>query len=59
MANYQNTRSDENLSKLNNELYEIKGILDKNFELLLNRGNKLQEMQDQAGLLKQNSEKVS
>jgi hypothetical protein len=59
VANYQNTRSDENLSKLNNELYEIKGILDKNFELLLNRGNKLQEMQDQAGLLKQNSEKVS
>jgi hypothetical protein len=32
--------------------------LDKNFELLLNRGNKLQDMQDQAGFLKQNSEKV-
>ena len=41
MKNYENTRSDENLNKLNNELYELKGILDKNLELLLNRGNQV------------------
>ena len=55
---YDNTRSDENLNKLNSELFEIRGILDKNLELLMNRGSKLQDIQSQAGALKLNSEKM-
>ena len=58
MQNYENTRSDENLSKINSELFEIQGMLDKNLELLLNRGTKLQDIQSQAGLLKEGSLKV-
>ena len=37
LKNYENSNSSENLSKIDNELYEIKGIINKNLELLANR----------------------
>lgn len=36
--NYENTRSEDNLKKINDDIFEIKGIMDKNFEILMNRG---------------------
>ena len=56
--NYANVRSDENLGRINSDLYEIKGILDKNLTLLLNRETKLGEISDQASALKLSSEKM-
>ena len=38
LKSYENVRSEENLGKIGNELEEIKEIMDKNFELLMNRG---------------------
>ena len=59
VKSYENTRSDENLNRINSELFEIQGMLDKNLELLLNRGSKLGDIQNQAGLLREGSLRVS
>ena len=53
-----NVQSDENLNKINSDLYEIKGILDKNLNLLLDRENKLEDLRTQANVLKISSEKM-
>ena len=39
-------------------MYDIKGILDKNLNLLLNRENKLEDIRNQASVLKLSSEKM-
>jgi len=57
LKGYENTRSEENLKKINDELYEIKGIMDKNFELMMNRGRTLQEVREEAELLKEGTQK--
>ena len=51
-------RSDENLSKINSDLYEIKGILDKSLTHMLEREVKLEDIRNQASFLKTNSEKM-
>ena len=55
VKNYDNVTSDENLSKLQNELFEIKGIIDENVKLLLNRENDLKDIQSEAGFLTENA----
>ncbi len=55
---YADVRSDENLSRINSDLFEIKGIMDKNLVSLLERGTKLNEIGEQASALKLNSERM-
>ena len=51
-------QSDENLSRINSDLFEIKGILDKNLTLLLNRETKLADISDQASALRLSSQQM-
>ena len=57
LKSYENVRSEENLGKIGNELEEIKEIMDKNFELLMNRGQTMQELKDEAEILRQGTQK--
>lgn len=57
LRGYENTRSEENLKKINDELNEIKGIMDKSFEQLVGRGRSIQEIREEAELLKQGTQK--
>ena len=58
MKNYENTRSDENMSKINNELFEIQGILNKNMEMLMNRQRNLEDIGKEAQILRMGSERM-
>lgn len=55
---YADVRSDENLSRINSDLFEIKGIMDKNLVSLLERGSRLTDIGEQASALKLNSERM-
>ena len=58
MKSFENTRSEENLNKINNELFEIQGILDKNMEMLMNRGRNLEDIGNEAKSLREGSERM-
>ena len=56
--NFENVQSTDNLSKINSDLYEIKGIIDKNLSKLMEREGTLEDIRSQASVLKANSQKV-
>ena len=58
MKSFENTRSDENLKKIDSELFEIQGILDRNMEMLMNRGRGLEDIGKEARVLREGSERM-
>ena len=55
LAKFEDTLSEENLARINNELFEIKGMVNKSLEMLINRENKVKDISNQANLLKEGS----
>jgi vesicle transport protein SEC22 len=58
MKDFENTRSEENINKINNELFEIQGILNKNMEMLMNRQKNLEDIGKEANILREGSERM-
>lgn len=54
-AKHEDIRSDENMAKLKDQLFEVEGIISQNLELILDRGKELNFINNEARILSQNS----